>query len=82
MQEYGSAHMDYCDIIYNSAMKDQLNKLQLVQNTACRTILLCDRDAHIEDMHIELGLLKLYTRRQLHLATTCHKAIHSMGKIV
>ncbi len=50
---------DYCDTIYMTASKESLKKLQLLQNSACRTLLLSGHEAHIEDMHKELGRLYL-----------------------
>ena len=32
-------HIDYCDVVYVSATKESLSKLQLVQNKACQVIL-------------------------------------------
>ena len=47
-------HYDYCDTVYMTGNKDSLNKLQLLQNSACRTMLFANRDCHISDMHVEL----------------------------
>ena len=52
--------IDYCDIVYGATAKDKLQKLQLVQNNACRNILLADMDTHVASMHLELQLLTLY----------------------
>ena len=68
--------IDYCDIVYGATFKDKLNKLQLLQNNACRTVLLADMDHHISDMHRELGLLSLYQQRGLHLCCQAHKSIY------
>ena len=73
-------HLDYCDVVYMTANKDLLNKLQLVQNVACRTLLLADNRTHIADMHNELGLYTLAERRDYHLSTLCHKNIYSEEK--
>ncbi len=72
-------HLDYCDIVFDCASKEHLNRLQIFQNSACRTILLADSDTHISDMHNQLGLLYLQNRRDLHLAVTCHKSIYFNG---
>ena len=62
------------------ATKESLKKLQLIQNVACRVILRANnRDSTVE-MHTELGLLDLDTRRNMHLSFTSHKVIHSDGK--
>ena len=70
-------HLDDCDTVYMTANVDVLNKLQLVQNVACRTLLLADKYANIDDMHRELDLMTLNCRRNLHLGNLCHKAVHS-----
>ena len=59
-------HFDYCDTIFMTATKDNLNKLQLLQNSVCRTLLLANRETHVSDMHLTLGLLYLDERRCLH----------------
>ena len=70
-------HYDYCDTAYMSANKETLNKLQVVQNIGCRTILLARKRTHIQDMHQALGLLPLTERRDLHLSLLCHKNIYN-----
>ncbi len=56
-----------------TASKDVLNKLQLLQNSACRTILLAACETHVNDMHLQLGLLYLNERRDLHFSFLLHK---------
>ena len=58
-----------------TANKDKLQKLQLLQNTACRT--LADKYENIKQMHLELVLYELADRRQYHLSTLCHKNIYA-----
>ena len=60
-----------------TATNEAMNKLQLVQNVACRTLLLADKYAHVDEMHQELGLLPLNCRRKLHFGNLCHKTVHS-----
>ncbi len=67
---------DYCDTIYMTSSAEMLNKLQLLQNHACKTMLVSNREAHITDMHSELGLLTLNERRNLHFGFQIHKTIH------
>ncbi len=59
-------HLDYCDTIYMTSNQEDLNKLQLAQNVACRTLLLADKYEHIDAMHQELKLEKLEVRRKFH----------------
>ena len=69
-------HFGYCDTVYMTANKESLHKLQLLQNHACRIMLLCNRETHIIDMHCDLGLLMLSECRSLHLGFQLHKIIH------
>ena len=43
--------IDYCDIVYMQANQENLQKLQVVQNIACRIILEAGPRDHIDDMH-------------------------------
>ena len=52
-------HFDYCDSVYMTAKKEISNRLQLVQNSVCRANLLANREIHIAEMHMDLGLLYL-----------------------
>ena len=70
-------HFDYCDTVYMTATQVSLNKLQLLQNSACRALLLSARDSHVQDMHTALGLLYLHEHRCLHFSFQIHKTIYS-----
>ena len=70
-------HYDYCDTVYMTASKESLNRLQLLQNSACRTMLCTGRDTHIAHMHKNLGLLTLHERRHLHFAFETFKCINT-----
>ena len=63
-------HLDYCDT------SESLNKLKLEQNVACRILLLAKKKTGIDLMHSELNLLKLNTRRQIHLGNFSRKKVH------
>ncbi len=73
-------HIDYCDVVYMTAKQEALNKLQLVQNVACRTLLLADRYSSTKEMHIELNLHLLCERREFHFINLCHKNIFTDGE--
>ena len=70
------SHLDYCDTIYMTSNQEDLYKLQLAQNVACRTLLLADKYEHIDMMHQELKLEKLETRRKFHLGSLCHQNVY------
>ena len=59
-----------------TAKSESLNKLQLAQNVVCRTLLLANKETSIDLMHEELNLMKLNTRRNIHLGNLCHKNVH------
>ena len=46
-------YLDNCDIIYSNMGAANLNKLQLLQNGACGTLLLTDRRTSVKEMHNE-----------------------------
>ena len=55
-------------ILYMNTTAEQLDRLQKLQNAACRVILLTDARTHIVDMHDQLSMTNLEYRRYLHLA--------------
>ena len=69
-------HFDYCDVVYMNTSIQNLNRLQSIQNSACRIILLADKETRISDMHRDLKLEMLSTRRQIHLNTFNHKNVY------
>ncbi len=68
-------HYDYCSTIYMCANKETLQRLQLVQNIGCRTILLAGKHTPIAEMHKQLGLPPLEVRSNVQLSQLCHKNI-------
>ncbi len=71
--------IDYCDVVYMTGTKGSLEKLQKVQNIACRLILKADRRESTVAMHKTLKFLKLDKHRDTHLANLCHKNIYVEG---
>ncbi len=67
---------DYCDIVYDCTSLGNLQKLQKLQNSACRTMLLADNRTSVAEMHDDLQLLTLNQRRELHLSVDCHKHVN------
>ena len=66
-------HMDYCSLVYTCTNNLNLNRLQLVQNAACRAILQADYRESIQAMHTELNLPTIEERLSFQLSTECHK---------
>ena len=80
-------HFDYGDTVYSVTWQHNLNRLQKLQNSACRSILMLNREAHIFEMHNVLNRQYLSDRRYLHYTTDCHKAVYQsdvycMGKFM
>ena len=74
-------HFNYCNTGYMSASKETLQKLQLLQNSVCMTLLLANCESHICDMHKELGLLYLNECRSLHFCFQTYKIITSENNV-
>ena len=70
-------HLDYCDLVYMCTTLQNLNKLQLIENGACRIILCVSKDTSIEQMHKELGIPTLEQCRQYHMANECYKSVNN-----
>ncbi len=70
-------HFDYCDIVYASTSVTNLQRLQVMQNSACRTMLLCDKYTPTSQMHTDLKLLPLEKRRNLHISMDCFNHINN-----
>ena len=49
-------HLDYCDLVYMCTKEENLQRLQQIQNCACRAILKADIYASISEMHQHLQL--------------------------
>ena len=64
-----------------SPVTGPFRKLQLMQNVACRTLLLASSEASIIDMHIKLGLHMLIKSGMFHFDTMCHKNIYTDGQV-
>ncbi len=75
------SHIDLVDVLYDMAPKEFTNKLQLVQNAACRVILPCGKRDSIAKMHSDLDFLHLQNRRDMHLQYSNHKNIHAVGSV-
>ena len=70
--------MEYCDLVYMCTTVENLNRLQLIQNCACRIILQADITTSTATMHQQLELPTLAQRRTIHLAMECHNNIYNV----
>ena len=71
--------MDYGDTVYCTTSEYNLSQLQMLQNSACRSILLRERDSSIAEMHQDFSILTLAQRRQLHMSVDCQKGYYGQG---
>jgi hypothetical protein len=68
-------YLDYCPVIWWSAPKKYLVKLQMAQNRAARLALNCNQRANINTMHASLNLLRVeesLTASLVFIRRTCH----------
>ena len=72
-------HFDYGDTVYCTTSMYNLDRLQKLQNSACRSILGRERDTSVKELHRDLSLLTLESRRFIHMGMECHKSVHSEG---
>lgn len=72
---------DYADIVYDSASKKHVDRLQKLQNRAGRIILSVNPYDHISnnEIHGRLGWSLLQSRRKSHLLTMVYKSLHSLA---
>ena len=61
--------LEYGDIIYGTANVISLDKIQKIQNSGMRIILMAPKHMHIKDMLSEFNFLSMETQRYFHLAT-------------
>ena len=63
------SNLEYCPVIWSSAAKTQIQKLQIAQNKAARLALHCSKRTHIVDMHRDLSWLSVEKRLQSRVIT-------------
>ena len=62
-------HLRYCSIIWAAATKNEIHKLQLVQNRAARLALHCSKRANIADMHTQLSWFTVEVKLSYNILT-------------
>lgn len=67
---------DVGDIFYDSANAAYLNKLQILQNRAVRVLLQLPCRQNTDEAHSKLNLMKLKSRRKLHMIQIAHWMAH------
>ena len=56
------SNLDYCPVIWSSASKQELGKLQLAQNKAARLALHCSVRTSVDSMHARLSWMRVNER--------------------
>ena len=71
-------YFDFGDIIYQHTSNDNLFRLQVLQNCACRMILRTGRYASTSEMHNKLNITTLTERRLYHSAVFMFKIVKGL----
>lgn len=61
------SHLDYCPVIWGSAVRNKLRKLQITQNKAARLALNCRKRSNIVIMHEKLSWLMVEQRLHVNI---------------
>ena len=69
----------YCSTVWRNTSKCNINKLQLVQNFACRIILGLKKIDHISEGLKALNWLRVEDKRFLKDALMVHKCLHNQA---
>ena len=70
-------HFDYGDIVYQDLSGDLSTKLQRAQNAAIRFIFNLKKYDHITESFSELSMLRLDSRRKLHILCSSYNILHT-----
>ena len=60
-------HLDYCSVLWSVAYNSLLNKLQVAQNKAARSVLGCSPRTSVAEMHERLSWLRVKDRLSANL---------------
>ena len=71
--------VDYCDIVWNNCTQQDSSRLQTLFNYACRLVLHRPRLSSSCALWEDLGLIRLLTRRKLHLAELVYRCHNSLA---
>ncbi len=72
-------HLDYGDIVYESCIHNNLDKLQKMQNQAARIISGSSHHTHRNDMYADLNWLSLKIRCLMHKCIIVYKCLNGMA---
>ena len=66
-------YLDYADIVYQHTTAENLAKVQMIQNNACRLITRDGKYANVVQMHLDSDLKFLVDRRLFHVSVFMFK---------
>ncbi len=72
-------HFDYRDIVYESCTKNNLDRLQNIQNQAARIISCSSHHKQRNDMYADLNWLSLKYRCLMHKYIMVYKCLNGMA---
>ena len=70
---------DYCDVVYDGLSQYNCDVLQKLQNAGIRSISQYDSRSHITDIHSEVNLEYLCSRREKHTMIEMFKVYHGLS---
>ena len=76
------AHLDYCSSVWSCCSQGELNRLRVLLNRACRSILnIKDTKEHTQPMYTRLGWLTLPQKIEFGFAIDVYKLFHNIYNI-
>ena len=75
------SRLDYCNSLLSNVNKDQLCRLQRIQNHAARLISKTSLKTHITPTLVELHWLPVRARIEFKIALLCHKSLNNKAPL-
>ena len=69
------SHLEFCPVVWSSAARKHLQKLQVAQNRAARLALNCSFRTNVMEMHKSLSWLTVEAKCEYHILRFMHNVI-------